>query len=160
MLHTLDALTGDDFEAVNVSSLMVSSNSGRAKLRLTRWRPALGDTLQIQYTGALDFTKNVDIYNLDMFDTTVNQVNRLRYKGRKTMCYINAGKPAFAVEYTDTGINFNQFCQQAASLGLSGLLKNRDLDAYLRLARDRNSRVLQISSLIPHTPRIPSLRAS
>ncbi len=44
--------------------------------------------------------------------------------------FIAAGKPVFAVEYTDTGINFNLFCQQASSLGLTGILKNRELDAY------------------------------
>jgi hypothetical protein len=37
------------------------------------------------------------------------------------------------VEYTDAGINFNAFCTQAASLGLSGILKNRELDAYLQV---------------------------
>ena len=47
--------------------------------------------------------------------------------------FISAGKPVFAVEYTDTGINFNSFCAQATSLGLSGILKNRELDAYLQV---------------------------
>jgi hypothetical protein len=269
MLHTLDVLTGDDFEAVDVSSLMVNSNSSQAKLSLTRWMPAVGDTIQIQYTGTLDRTKIVDIYNLDMFDTTTAQVAGLHTQGRKVMCYINAGawedwrpdasqfpaivlgndyegwpgerwldirridllapilrarlnlcrskgfdgvdpdningylnptgfplsaqdqlnfniwlaneaharglsiglkndseqlssllsyfdwgltedcydqgwcadlspfisagKPVFAVEYTDTGINFNLFCQQASSLGLTGILKNRELDAYIQI---------------------------
>lgn len=269
MLHTLDVLTGDDFEAVDVSSLMIASNSGQAKAADARWKPAVGDTMQIQYTGALNPNKTVDIYNLDMFDATIAQVAALHTKGRKVMCYINvgawedwrpdaadfpeivkgndyagwpgekwldirridllapimrarldeckskgfdgvdpdnvngylnntgfpltaldqltynrwlsgeararglsiglkndteqiagllsyfdwgltedcydqgwcsdsspfisAGKPVFAVEYTDTDINFNNFCAQATSLGLSGLLKNRDLGAYLQL---------------------------
>lgn len=233
------------------------------------WTPNVGDTLQIQYTGAMDFTKNVSIYNLDLFDTTAEQIASLHAQGRKVMCYLNAGawedwrpdaasfppavlgnnydgwpgekwldirridllapimrarldqclakgfdgvdpdnvngylnntgfpltyndqlayniwvaneaharglsiglkndteqltdllpyfdwgltedcydqgwcadsspfiaagKPVFAVEYTDTGINFGAFCTQVASLGLSGLLKNRSLDAYLQL---------------------------
>jgi len=46
--------------------------------------------------------------------------------------FITAGKPVFAVEYTDAGIDFDQFCQQAVSLGLTGILKNRDLDAYIQ----------------------------
>jgi Glycoside-hydrolase family GH114 len=269
MLHTLDVLTGDDFEAVDVSRLMVFPDSGSAKLSLSRWKPSVGDTLQIQYSGTLDRTKNVDIYNLDMFDTTTAQVALLHAQGRKVMCYINAGawedwrpdaskypsivlgndytgwpgerwldirridllapilrarlnlcrskgfdgvdpdningylnptgfpltaqdqlnfniwlaseaharglsiglkndseqlssllsyfdwgltedcyyqggcadlspfitasKPVFAVEYTDTGIDFNLFCQQASSLGLTGILKNRELDAYIRI---------------------------
>jgi hypothetical protein len=31
MLHLLDDITGDDFEAVDASGLMVSPNSGQAK---------------------------------------------------------------------------------------------------------------------------------
>lgn len=34
LLHTLDVLTGDDFEAVDTSGLMVNPDSGRAKQRL------------------------------------------------------------------------------------------------------------------------------
>ena len=268
MLHTLDVLTGDNFEAVDTSILMIDPDSGQANLSLTRWTPAVGNSIQIQYTGTLDTTKNVDIYNLDMFDTSAAQVSALHAQGRDVMCYISAGswenwrpdaaqfpavvlgnnytgwagerwldirridllapilrarldlckskgfdgvdpdningylnptgfpltaqdqltfniwlaneaharglsiglkndseqladllpyfdwgltedcydqgwcadlspfiaagKPVFAVEYTDTGINFNAFCQQASTLGLSGILKNRDLDAYLQ----------------------------
>lgn len=269
MLHTLDVLTGDDFEAVDTSSLMVNSNSGQAKLPLTTWKPAVGDTIQIQYSGAIDLTQTVNIYNLDMFETTIAQISALHARGRKVMCYINAGswenwrpdaaqfptevlgndyegwdgekwldirridllapilrarldqcrakgfdgvdpdnvngylnntgfpltaqdqltfniwlaneaharglsiglkndseqlsslltyydwglteecfdqgwcsdlspfitagKPVFAVEYTDTNVDFNAFCAQASSLGLSGILKNRELDAYVRV---------------------------
>jgi hypothetical protein len=248
---------------------MINYNSGQAKMPLTSWKPAPGDSLQIQYSGALVTNKNVDIYNLDLFDTTTAQVATLHARGRKVMCYINAGawenwrpdkdafpavvlgndydgwpgekwldirridllapilrarldqckskgfdgvdpdningylnptgfpltaqnqltfniwlaneaharglsiglkndseqlsslltyydwgltedcydqgwcadlspfiaagKPVFAVEYTDTGINFDSFCTQAASLGLSGILKNRNLDAYIQI---------------------------
>jgi hypothetical protein len=269
MLHTLDVLTGDDFEAVDVSSLMINANSGQAKAANTRWNPSIGDSIQIQYAGALDTTKNVDIYNLDMEDTTIAQVSALHAKGRKVMCYINAGaweewradaddypleilgndydgwpgekwvdirridllapilrarldqckskgfdgvdpdnvtgfmentgfpltaldqiifnkwlageaharglsiglkndteqqasllnffdwgltedcfvqgwcadsvpfisagKPVFAVEYSDNGINFNGFCAQVMPLGISGIYKNRNLNAYLKI---------------------------
>ena len=54
MLHTLDALTGDDFEAVDESGLMVDPNSGQTGASPAYWHPAVGDTLQIQYAGALD----------------------------------------------------------------------------------------------------------
>lgn len=269
LLHTLDVLTGNDFEAVDTSSLMVGPNSGQANLPLTTWNPSVGDTVQIQYSGAINLNKTVDIYNLDMFDATIAQVAALHAKGRKVMCYVNAGawenwrpdaaqfpdevlgndyegwpgekwldirridllapilrarldqcrakgfdgvdpdningylnntgfpltaqdqrtfniwlaneaharglsiglkndseqlssllnhydwglteecfvqgwcgdlspfiaadKPVFAVEYTDTPIDFNEFCTQASSLGLSGILKNRELDAYVQV---------------------------
>lgn len=43
--------------------------------------------------------------------------------------FIQAGKPVFAAEYTDTGITLNDFCPQAASLQFSAILKHRNLDA-------------------------------
>jgi hypothetical protein len=43
--------------------------------------------------------------------------------------FITAGKPVFALEYTDNKIDFAAFCKQAKSLGLSPLLKHRNLNA-------------------------------
>jgi hypothetical protein len=43
---------------------------------------------------------------------------------------IAAGKAVFAVEYTDSKIDFAAFCKEAKALKLTGLLKRRDLDAY------------------------------
>lgn len=45
---------------------------------------------------------------------------------------IAAGKPVFAVEYTDTGVDAGAFCAEAAQLGLSGIIKRRNLDAWRR----------------------------
>ena len=44
--------------------------------------------------------------------------------------FIEAGKPVFAAEYTDTGITLDAICPQAEELQFSLILKNRDLDAY------------------------------
>ncbi len=44
--------------------------------------------------------------------------------------FINAGKPVFAIEYTDMGVDFKAACAEARSLGLSMLLKHRNLNAY------------------------------
>ncbi len=268
MLHTLDALTGNDFEAVDESSLMVDADPGQAGASPAYWRPAVGDKIQIQYAGALDTSVNAAIYNLDLFDTSEGEIAALKTQGKKLMCYLNAGawedwrpdaaqypastlgndypgwpgerwldirqidllspllrarldlykskgfdgvdpdningylnpsgfplsaqeqvnfntwlaneaharglsigmkndseqlaellpyfdwaltedcfaqgwcadlspfiaagKPVFAVEYTDMNVNFSQFCAQAASLHLTGLLKTRALDAYLQ----------------------------
>jgi hypothetical protein len=44
--------------------------------------------------------------------------------------FINAGKPVFAAEYTDTGITLDQFCPQANSMNFNAILKHRDLDAW------------------------------
>lgn len=44
--------------------------------------------------------------------------------------FVTAGKPVFALEYTDNHIDFAAFCKQAKTLGLSPLLKRRNLDAW------------------------------
>ena len=44
--------------------------------------------------------------------------------------FIEAGKPVFAAEYTDNGITMGDFCKQAREMGLSAILKNRELDAF------------------------------
>jgi hypothetical protein len=41
-----------------------------------------------------------------------------------------SGKAVFAVEYTDSGVNFGAFCGQMKTLGFTGLLKNRNLDEF------------------------------
>ncbi len=47
--------------------------------------------------------------------------------------FLEAGKAVFAVEYTDTPVDFDAFCRQVTPWGISGLLKHRNLDAFLRL---------------------------
>jgi hypothetical protein len=44
--------------------------------------------------------------------------------------YIDAGKTVFAAEYTDMDINFASACKVAKDLGLSMILKERDLNAW------------------------------
>ncbi len=49
--------------------------------------------------------------------------------------FIQAGKPVFDAEYTDTGIALDQFCPQAKAMKISAILKNRKLDAYREACR-------------------------
>jgi len=46
--------------------------------------------------------------------------------------FVAANKPVFAIEYTDNGIDFAAFCRRAKALGLSPLLKQRNLGAWER----------------------------
>ena len=45
-----------------------------------------------------------------------------------TRPFLEAGKPVFAAEYTDTGTEFDEACNEAAALGIRMILKDRDLD--------------------------------
>ena len=51
---------------------------------------------------------------------------------RDSKTFIDANKPVFAIEYTDNGIVFADFCRQATGLGLSPLLKRRNLNEWER----------------------------
>jgi hypothetical protein len=51
---------------------------------------------------------------------------------RDSKNFIDANKPVFAIEYTDNGIVFADFCRQANRLGLSPLLKRRNLNEWER----------------------------
>jgi hypothetical protein len=43
---------------------------------------------------------------------------------------IEAGKPVFAAEYDDTGVDFPAACQKARKLGFSAIQKHRILTSY------------------------------
>lgn len=51
--------------------------------RIARW--------QIQYTGTLDTSLDVDVFNLDLFDTPTDTLHALHQRGIFVMCYFSAG---------------------------------------------------------------------
>lgn len=56
------------------------------------WTPPVGTSWQIQFTGnSLDLSYDVDVYDLDMFDTDLQTVADLHAAGRRVFCYISVG---------------------------------------------------------------------
>jgi hypothetical protein len=55
------------------------------------WHPSPGTSWQIQYTGDLDTTLDVQMYDLDLFDTSQSLVESLHAAERKVVCYFSAG---------------------------------------------------------------------
>lgn len=53
--------------------------------------PPLSTTWQIQYTGALDLSPRVGLFNLDLFDTPPEALAELHARGVFVMCYFSAG---------------------------------------------------------------------
>lgn len=53
--------------------------------------PALGSTFHIQYTGTMDWNRNVDAYNVDAFDTSEQQVTDLKARGVYPIAYMSLG---------------------------------------------------------------------
>lgn len=55
------------------------------------WTPEPGLTWQVQYVGEIDLDVDVEVYNLDLFETSVEDIQYLHAKGIKVICYLNAG---------------------------------------------------------------------
>lgn len=55
------------------------------------WQPAPGLKWHIQYTGTLNTSLNVDVYNIDLFDTSATTISTLKSKGKHVICYFSAG---------------------------------------------------------------------
>lgn len=55
------------------------------------WEPEPGTSWQIQYSGTLDPSLDVDMYNLDLFDTPEKTLEELHARGVVVLCYFSAG---------------------------------------------------------------------
>lgn len=55
------------------------------------YRPAVLDSWQWQLQGVLNTTYNVDIYDIDLFDTSSLAISNLQASGKKVICYFSAG---------------------------------------------------------------------
>ena len=55
------------------------------------WRPAPGASWQIQFSGEIDTSLEVEVYFLDLFETPASLVAELHAQGRRVVCYFSAG---------------------------------------------------------------------
>lgn len=55
------------------------------------WKPKVGASFQVQYTGRLDLSLPVDVYNLDHEGASKADIAQLRARGVDAICYFNAG---------------------------------------------------------------------
>lgn len=57
------------------------------------WMPKSSDALtwQWQIQGTIDTSLNVDMYDIDLFDTPVSTIQFLQSQGKKVVCYFSAG---------------------------------------------------------------------
>lgn len=55
------------------------------------WVPEMRTEWQIQFAGRLDTSFEVDMYEVDMFDTSRETVAELHADNRRVVCYISAG---------------------------------------------------------------------
>jgi hypothetical protein len=81
-----------------VGALMAATPAGAAPGTLPDpvpcdgcWMPPLETSWQIQFSGRLDRSLNVDMYEIDMFDSSRSVVADLHGDGRRVVCYVSAG---------------------------------------------------------------------
>jgi len=55
------------------------------------WRPVPATSWQLQFTGDIDTSINVQMYDLDLFDTLKSLIDQLHANGRIVICYFSAG---------------------------------------------------------------------
>ncbi len=79
---------------VNENDALYDSNSStiKAATKATSWyRPTLNTTWQWQLQGKINTSYNVNVYDVDLFDTSKTTISSLHKKGRKVICYFSAG---------------------------------------------------------------------
>ncbi|MCG3042019.1 endo alpha-1,4 polygalactosaminidase [Streptomyces sp. S1A] len=64
---------------------------GDASPRHSRWRPAPGTTWQWQLQGRIDLDVDAEVFDIDGFENDADTVAALHARGRKVICYLNAG---------------------------------------------------------------------
>jgi len=69
------------------ATLETSTDSSRAGV----WSPPPGTTWQWQLTGEIDTSYDVEMYDVDLFDTPIETIVLLQEKGRIVICYLSAG---------------------------------------------------------------------
>lgn len=86
------------------------------------WQPAPGTSWQIQYTGELDLSLKVQVYNLDLFDTPQAVIDQLHAEGRRVICYFSGGS------WEDWRPDADQFPPQVLGNDLEGWPGEKWLD--------------------------------
>lgn len=55
------------------------------------WRPADDITWQWQLQGPVNVSYDVDVYDVDLFDTSAGEIAALQSDGKRVLCYFSAG---------------------------------------------------------------------
>lgn len=81
-----------------------------------------GGAWQVQYTGEIDINVDVNVFNLDLFDTPPELIRELRRRGVFVICYFSAGS------YEDWRPDASQFPLQALGKDMKGWPGEKWLD--------------------------------
>ena len=136
MLARLDECAAKGFDAVEPDNMEIHTNDTgfsltyEDQLRYAAWlaEEAHKRNLAIGQKNAPDQTDELVNY----FDFAIIE-DAFYYNWAEEMKpYIRSGKAVFAAEYTDLPGDWEDICRQSAILGISVILKQRDLDAWIK----------------------------
>jgi hypothetical protein len=85
------------------------------------WVPAPGTTWQWQLTGTIDQSKDVQMYDIDLFDATAAVISSLHSKGRVVICY-------FSSQYEDWRSDASKFSSDILGANLDDWPGERYVD--------------------------------
>ena len=83
--------TPSDHDASNIDYLSMEIKFGETPNPGNVWRPTPGTSWQWQLTGAIDTSFDVEMYDIDLFDTPKSVIDSLHRQGRIVICYFSAG---------------------------------------------------------------------
>jgi hypothetical protein len=134
MRARLDRCKALGFDAVEPDNMEIHSNGSgfpityQDQLKYALWlaEEAHQRGLAIGVKNAPDQVRDL----VDHFDFAITEDAFVFGWAEKMMPFIRAGKPVFAAEYDDTGVDFAAACQKARELGFSLIQKHRILTAY------------------------------
>ncbi|MEA1920781.1 MAG: endo alpha-1,4 polygalactosaminidase [Campylobacterota bacterium] len=86
------------------------------------YQPSVSTTWQWQLSGAINTSYEVDLYDIDLFDTPQSTIDDLHARGIKVICYFSAGS------YEEWREDALDFPQEALGNDLSGWPGERWLD--------------------------------
>jgi hypothetical protein len=77
---------------VSAAPAATATSTSTSTSNTTFWQPTAGTTWQIELLNKINDTSvDVQVYDIDLFDTEADQISSLQAAGRKVICYFSAG---------------------------------------------------------------------
>lgn len=71
--------------------VLMASTTALAANQQNWYHPTTSTTWQWQLTGKINPNYDVDVYDIDLFDTSTKTISDLKASGKKVLCYFSAG---------------------------------------------------------------------
>jgi hypothetical protein len=105
------------------------------KIVIKQWyKPDINTTWQWQLTGKINTNYDVDVYDIDLFDSNISVIKSIQAEGKKVICYFSAGS------YEEWREDKDKFYEDILGSNLDGWEGERWLDI-------SNPKVLEIMKL-------------